>query len=67
VLYRVDRGADYGPLAPLLRNTIDTAIISEQWDQLVRIAASLEDRLTPAHVVMQRVINSSPADRVACT
>jgi TnpA family transposase len=65
VLYRVDRGADYGPLAPLLRNTIDTAIISEQWDQLVRIAASLKDRLTPAHVVMQRVINSSPADRVA--
>jgi hypothetical protein len=27
--------SDYGPLAPLLRNTIDTAIISEQWDQLV--------------------------------
>ena len=64
-LYRIDRGADYGPLDPLLRNTIDTSIIVEQWDQLVRIAASLEDRLTPAHVVMQRLINASPADRVA--
>jgi TnpA family transposase len=30
----------------------------------VRIAASLKDRLTPAHVVLQRVINASPADRV---
>jgi TnpA family transposase len=65
VLYRVDRGADYGPLQPVLRTAIDTAIIAEQWDQLVRIAASLKDRLTPAHVVLQRVIHASPADRVA--
>jgi TnpA family transposase len=65
VLYRIDRGADYRPLDPLLRNAIDVAIIIEQWDQLVRIAASLKDRLTPAHVVLQRVINASPADRVA--
>jgi len=35
------------------------------WDQLVRIGASLKDRLTPAHVVMQRLINANPADRVA--
>ena len=46
VLYRVDRRADYGPLNPLLRTAIDIAIIAEQWDQLVRIAASLKDRLT---------------------
>jgi TnpA family transposase len=65
VLYRVNRGTDYGPLAPLLRTAIDTAIIVEQWDQLVRIVASLKDRLTPAHVVLQRVIHASPADRVA--
>jgi TnpA family transposase len=64
-LYRIDRGANYGPFDPLLRNAIDIAIIVEQWDQLVRIAASLKDRLTPAHVVMQRLINASPADRVA--
>lgn len=65
VLYRVDRSADYGPLDPLLRNAIDIGIIVEQWDQLVRIAASLKDQLTPAHVVMQRITNASPADRVA--
>jgi TnpA family transposase len=65
VLYRVDRHVDYGALEPLLRNAIDITIIVEQWDQLVRIAASLKDRLTPAHVVLQRLINASPADRVA--
>jgi TnpA family transposase len=64
VLYRVDRDADYGPIDPLLRNFIDIALIAEQWDQLVRIVASLKDR-TPADVVLQRVINASPADRVA--
>ena len=65
VLYRVDRTADYGPLDPLLRNVIDIGVIVEQWDQLVRIAVSLKDRLTPAHVVLQRITNASPADRVA--
>src|SRR3954466_2364035 len=65
VLYRVDRGADYGPLRPLLRNAVDTALIVEQWDQLVHIAASLKDRLAAANVVMQRLTNASPADRVA--
>jgi TnpA family transposase len=65
VLYRLDRHADYGPLQPLFHSTIDTALIAEQWDQLIRIVASLRDRLTPAHVVLQRLINASPADRVA--
>ena len=56
-------GAKFDILKPRWFPTI--TIIVEQWDQLVRIAASLEDRLTPAHVVMQRLINASPADRVA--
>ncbi len=65
VLSRVDRAADYGPLQPLLRGTIDTDIIIEQWDQLVRLVASLKDRTTPAHVVMQRLANAPAADRLA--
>ena len=65
VLYRVDRRADYGRLDPLLRSAVDIAIIVEQWDQLVRIAASLKDRLTPANVIVQRLTNAGPADRVA--
>lgn len=65
VLSRADRAADYGPLQPLLRGTIDLDIIIEQWDQLVRLVASLRDRTAPAHVVMQRLANAPAADRLA--
>jgi TnpA family transposase len=44
--------------------TVDTAIIREQWDQLVRIAASLRDRSAPAHVIVDRLAAAS-SDRPA--
>ena len=65
VLSRIDREADYGILQPLLRGRINLGLILEQWDQLVRLAASLKDRLTPAHVVMQRLVNANASDRLA--
>ena len=65
VLSRIDRDADYGALQPLLRGRINMGLILEQWDQLVRLAASLKDRLTPAHVVMQRLANANASDRLA--
>ena len=65
MLSRIDRDADYGALQPLLRGRINVEIILEQWDQLVRLAASLKDRLTPAHVVMQRLANANASDRLA--
>jgi TnpA family transposase len=64
-LYKLDKNADYGPLEPSFRGTVDAALIAEQWDHLVRIAASLKNRTAPAHVVLQRLINASPADRVS--
>ena len=65
VLSRIDRDAGYGALQPLLRGRINIALILEQWDELVRLAASLKDRLAPAHVVMQRLANASAANRLA--
>lgn len=65
VLSRIDRATDYGALQPLLRGRINMSLILEQWDQLVRLAASLKDRLTPAHVVMQRLANANASDRLA--
>jgi TnpA family transposase len=65
VLSRIDRDADYGALQPLLRGRINVELILEQWDQLMRLAASLKDRLTPAHVVMQRLANANASDRLA--
>jgi TnpA family transposase len=52
-------------LAGLFAGTADAAVISEQWDQLVRIAASLKARTAPAHVVLQRLTAGGPDDRVA--
>jgi TnpA family transposase len=65
VLSRIDRDTDYGVLQPLFRGRINIELILEQWDQMVRLAASLKDRLTPAHVVMQRLVNANASDRLA--
>ena len=43
----------------------DAVAITEQWDQLARIAASLKARTAPAHVALQRLTASGPSDRVA--
>ena len=64
-LYKINRGTAYGRLEPLFRGGIDTELIREQWDPLVRIASSLRQRTAPAHVVVQRLAGSSPSDRVA--
>lgn len=39
--WRVDRAADYGPLNNLAIHTIHTALISTQWDELLRLIGSL--------------------------
>ncbi len=64
-LYRVDPEVPLDGLRPLLRTGLDLALLGEQWDQLVRVAASLRNRVASAHVVLQRLANASPADRVA--
>jgi TnpA family transposase len=55
----------YGCLNPLFDGTADTDLIREQWDFLVRVAASLKNRTAPANVVVQRLANASSSDRLA--
>jgi TnpA family transposase len=64
-LYKLDRTQSYGALDTVITGTIDTALMREQWDQLVRVAASLHNRTAPAHVVLQRLASSAPSDRLA--
>jgi TnpA family transposase len=64
-LYKVDRILPLGRLQQLVHSGIDLDLIREQWDQLVRVAASLRNRVVPAHVVLQRLSSASPSDRVA--
>jgi TnpA family transposase len=55
----------YPHLAGLFRGGVDAELIPEQWDQLARVAASLKNRVCPAHVIVQRLANRSPSDRLA--
>lgn len=64
-LYKMDRNADYGCLNPLFRGVVETDLIREQWDSLVRIAASLKNRTAPANIIVQRLQNCSSSDRLA--
>ncbi|HPO40858.1 MAG TPA: Tn3 family transposase [Bacteroidales bacterium] len=64
-LYRVDRNVNYGELRPLLNKTADLDIVEEQWEPMIRVAKSLIDRTSPAHVIVQRLTNSFPSDRLS--
>jgi TnpA family transposase len=64
-LYRADKTIDYGVFSPLLTKTADIALVEEQWEAMIRVALSLKQRTAPAHVIVQRLTNSFPADRLS--
>ena len=64
-LYRVEKDANDSVFAPLLTKIADLAIIEEQWDAMMRLALSLKERTAPAHVIVQRLTNSYPSDRLS--
>jgi TnpA family transposase len=64
-LYRVDRFVDYSVFTPLLTKTVDLNIVEEQWEEMIRVALSLKQRTAPAHVIVQRLTNSFPSDRLS--
>lgn len=64
-LYKLDRTLHYGGLDEVIRGTVDPVLIREQWDQLVRLAASLRNRTAPAQIVLRRLASSAPSDRLA--
>jgi TnpA family transposase len=64
-LWRIDGAQVPEALAGLFAGHADAVAVAEQWDQLVRIAASLKARTAPAHVVLQRLTAGGPSDRVA--
>jgi TnpA family transposase len=64
-LYRVEKSVNYGVFSPLLNKTADMNIIEEQWEAMIRVAISLKKRTAPAHVIVQRLTNSFPSDRLS--
>ena len=55
----------YVHLDPLFSGTIDLNLIAEQWDGLVRVAASLKHRIVSANVIVRRLVSSAPTNRLA--
>ena len=43
-LYRIDKSHSYGELDSLLSNTVSLDAIFAQWDQMIRIVASLKNK-----------------------
>jgi TnpA family transposase len=64
-LYRVERNANYGVFTPLLNKTADLDIIEEQWESMIHITQSIKQRTAPAHVIVQRLTNGFPSDRLS--
>ena len=64
-LYRLDKDQDYGIFSPLLNKTANLALVVEQWNEMLKVVISLRQRVAPAHVVLERLINSFPSDRLS--
>lgn len=64
-LYKISKTENYGEPHSIFRQSIDWQLIEEQYDQLVKIAASLKNKTAPAHIVLQRLINATPADHIS--
>ena len=56
-VYRIDKTMSYGDLDEVFSGTIDIELIRANWDQIVRIVASLKNGLAPAHVIIQKLAN----------
>lgn len=52
-------------LRALFSGTVDRDLIKEQWDPLVRVAASLKNRIVPAHVIAKRLVSAGSGNRLA--
>lgn len=66
-LYRLDKNEtiNYDDFAPLLSKTVDLDIVEEQWESMMHVVISLKQRTVPAHIVVQRLTSSYPADRLS--
>lgn len=64
-LYKVDRDANFGALEPVFCGTAEPAVIEEQWDQMVRVMASMKRRTAKTYDVIERLANAPSSDRLA--
>lgn len=63
-LFKLD-DTNYGEIDALFSEVIDIELIREQWDNLVRIIASLRKREYPAHIIIDKLAKRIDTDRTA--
>lgn len=51
--WRIDPMADYGPLQDLSRHRINTRVIADFWDEMLRVAGSLSAKTVTADVLVR--------------
>ena len=63
-LYKIE-AEDYGEMNQLFSGVADIQLIEEQWDQIMRVVASIKNGVAPAHVIISRLISRVRSDRLA--
>lgn len=48
---------NYGGMNQLFSGVADIDLIEEQWDQIMRVIASIKNGIAPAHVIINRLIS----------
>ncbi|MEI8183709.1 MAG: Tn3 family transposase [Desulfomonile sp.] len=64
-LYKPSEGRSHGKIDPLFSGPVDLDLIKDQWDSMVRVAASLKNGFVSANVVARRLASSGPSNRLA--
>jgi TnpA family transposase len=63
--WRIDSSADYGPLNDIARHRINTKLIAEHWDDLLRLAGSLKLGVVQATSIMRTLQISDRSTKLA--
>jgi len=64
-LFKLDKNLHYGEIDSLFAGVADVGLVSEQWDNFVRITASLKNRGNPAHLIIDKLARRTDTDRTA--
>ena len=56
--WRIDPKADYGPLNGLARHKVNTRLIQNNWDDLLRVAGSLKKGTISASELIRSLLRS---------
>ena len=64
-LYKSDKKYHNYTFSPLLKKSVKLDLIEEQWDAMMRVVVSLKNKTVPANIIVERLMNSSPSDRLS--